>query len=738
MVIFNRKLTDFFGRPKENSRLKKERIMSKVKLFIWILASVLLCAPVAFCDADAENNDDSLENTLDELAALGLDPDLIERDSFRKGTAPENFKERSGAEYKPSHNEEPNIPAQCWIETGYGTQNACLFCHSNYLSKEKHGNSYPIADDQIFYSFPTPELNRILWRNTIFPQEISTRLEKEGIVIPDPEDVSYMRKDNWKELYDRVRTNYPKRWLIPDDDEFLLFPALNPAHLYPEKQPDPTEGNKHGYIDQEGFVRDEQNDYTGWRAVNFFPYGIFTPLTGSVSGIYIRLPEIFRTDAAIVDVTLYKKNLDILERNIKNQKLTEKAYLGDASGVPVEKGFFPAGTEFAHPLHYVDLNADGESGERLDGVADQKGSDYEFPGTRSKRVKEIRYMYKWKSVTLEEITEDAHPENLVLGQEGQGWIDNNMGWIIAGYIENRQGALRAQTTEELMQCLGCHGMTGNTVDSVWSFPRKLPGNKGWRDMNYGEYNSQHPDRTALPDYRHGNTDSGEFGFFYKVVVGADLFGIMPDEVANELRAYAKNKGGSLQPEEDLDAILDDHGLIEMPRDQRKNLLTKRQQLMRSFVNDRAYLAKTEGSEDPCIKGTLFYPSESTMKKNLHLYRQIVLDQSFNLGKDIFGSEEGHVPFSFRSDGTVKNIKGEIIPAGEIITSRPHDKGGQGTTPTGIASVDQDGNLAGTDGNPVDIDASPEKVAGHLSTGGTFEPFYNPILSDIPLTEPGAK
>jgi hypothetical protein len=127
-----------------------------------------------------------------------------------------------------------------------------------------------------------------------------------------------------------------------------------------------------------------------------------------------------------------------------------------------------------------------------------------------------------------------------------------------------------------------------------------------------------------------------------------------------------------------------------------------------------------------------------MKKNLHLYRQIVLDQSFNLGKDIFGSEEGHVPFSFRSDGTVKNIKGEIIPAGEIITSRPHDKGGQGTTPTGIASVDQDGNLAGTDGNPVDIDASPEKVAGHLSTGGTFEPFYNPILSDIPLTEPGAK
>ena len=87
-------------------------------------------------------------------------------------------------------------------------------------------------------------------------------------------------------------------------DPFQLFPALNPSHLFPFKD-DPTDKNSHGYIDQEGFVKDQNNQYTGWRAVNFFPYAIFTPLTGSVSGIYIRLPKSYMSIEGKVDISTY-------------------------------------------------------------------------------------------------------------------------------------------------------------------------------------------------------------------------------------------------------------------------------------------------------------------------------------------------------------------------------------------------------------------------------------------------
>ena len=86
----------------------------------------------------------------------------------------------------------------------------------------------------------------------------------------------------------------------------------------------------------------------------------------------------------------------------------------------------------------------------------------------------------------------------------------------------------------------------------------------------------------------------------------------------------------------------------------------------------------------------------------------------------------------RSDGTVKNAASEIIPVCEIIVSRPYDEEGTGTTPTGIVKVNDDGEAVDTAGNPVDIESSPENAVGHISTGGTFDTMYNPILSDIPI------
>ena len=713
-------------------------------IVVSLTAMALLLVLLGACQGEIEEDQALLSNVQADLkSSTGLVGEIVSGESFAKGIAPEDYQARTGVNYRPSFNEHPGIPEQCWIETGYGTQNACKYCHTDYLSKLGHGNNIPIGEDQILYSFPTPALNKIAWRNITHPQEITTRLSQEGISIPHSHDqalLDYVRQDNWTGTYMKARSSGDESWnnLAESGNSFQLFPALDPRNLFPFRKNDPTGGGTHGYIDPEGFVRNSEDNYTGWRAINFFPYSIFTPLTGSVSGIYIRLPEPFMQTAREFDLVTYKHNLDLLEANIKNQPLVATLYAGDAGSVPINKGFFPLGTEFAHPLHYVDLNADGDSGMRPNGVSGNNGVAYEFPGTRSKRVKEIRYMYKWKAVTLEELAEPG-----VEGEDGyqrflsnsrQGWIDNGAGWILAAYIEDRKGNLRPQTTEELVQCKGCHALTGNTVDSVWSFQRKLPEDSGWRDMNYGEYNARTPEVTRLPDFENLSAGMGVLGYFFYTVVGADLFGVTPSELKEELLAYAskQNLVESLKLEHPLQEIFDDEALKNMERDSRQRLLLQRQNIMRHYAREKAYLDHDEKSDAYFIRGSVFYPSEQTMQENIQGYYKIVLDQSFNLSKHVFGEQPEGIPFTFRSDGTVLDADRKIIPVGEVINGRPWGEDGVGTTPTGIVEVNDEGLPVNAEGVPVDLGEHPEQAAGHVSTGGTFDMMYNSILSDIPV------
>jgi hypothetical protein len=697
---------------------------------------VLLCLfAVVFIMCGREN--EHANEVANELAAFGMNPQVISAEDFLLGTAPLNFQELSGAPYKPSHNEEPNIPPQCWIETSYGTQNACKYCHTDYLTGIRHGNAFDIGEDQILFSFPTANLNHILWRNIIYPHEIEQRLAEEGIAIPSLEDVDYVRQDNWRPAFAKARANGNTDWINFDDidSDWSLFPALNPDHLFPYEPDNPTGNGTHGYVGPEGFVMDEAGQYTGWRAVNFFPYTIFTPLTGSVSGIYIRLPEAFMTYNGVFDVEVYKQNLALLEQNIKNQQMETSTYAGDASDLAVNKGFYPVGTEFAHPLHYVDLAADGGKGNNLEAVSGTGQLDYAFPGTRAKRVKEIRYMFKWKEVDLDDIAIDEDEENgyaEYVGREGQGWVDNDAGWILAAYIEDRHGNLRPQTTEELVQCIGCHGNVGNTVDAVWSFQRKLPGDEGWGEMDYGNYDAANPTRTQLQDYLHMGSEMGELGYFYYTVVGADLYGVMPSEVQEELTRFIEEDGMG----EELGLIFsagilfDDDQLKNLGTNERKAILLERQRVMRHYASESAYLDYDGAADKYFVKGSVFYPTPLTMKANIQAYRKIVLDQSYNLGKDVFGSEAEHVPFTFRSDGTVVNHLGAIIPVGQVITSRPYDEEGVGTTPTGLVAVNEDGEPIDAEGIPVGEEFY--RAVGHISKGGTFDMMYNPILSDRPF------
>jgi hypothetical protein len=695
---------------------------------------------IAWIATSQESSPEERAGLVEELRqATGLEGVFVSGEDFANGVAPEDFHERTGAGYKPSYNEDPDVPEQCWIETGYGTQNACKYCHTDYLAGIGHGNRLPIGEDQILYSFPTPGLNRIPWRNVIHPEEVTTRLDREGIEVPhshDPRLPSYVRADNWTEAYLRARGTGDFSWNNPAErgKPMQLFPALDPRNLFPEKNPNPTDGGSHGFVDSEGFVRDRESRFTGWRAVNFFPYAIFTPLTGSVSGIYIRLPAEFTRQDGSFRLETYQRNLQLLEANIKNRPLGETHYAGDASRVPIERGFYPVGTEFAHPLHYVDLHADGDAGPSPNGVAGGEGLAYEFPGTRAKRVKEIRYMYKWKSVTLEDL---ADPEvrgeggyELFLAGDRQGWLENKAGWILAGYIEDRGGRLRPQTAEEMVQCKGCHALSGNTIDSVWSFQRKLPGDDGWGEMSYGHYDEESPSRTRLHDYENLSAGMGELGYFYYTVVGGDLFGVLPSELKNELRRHAVDNdlAGKWQLKHPLDEIFDDDALKNMPRSSRQAVLLERQRIMRDYADAKAYLSP----DTDFIKGDVLYPTEQTMLENIRSYYKIVLDQSFNSSKHSFGDQPDGIPFTYRSDGTVLDSERRAIPVGEVITGRPWGEDGVGITPTGIVRVNERGEPVDDEGNPVDVTRSPERAAGHVTRGGTFDMLYNPILSDRPV------
>lgn len=714
-------------------------MIGKIKSTVFSVSIILiLLLFLNFCTKKAEKpQKEELDYLAEYEKIIGLKAEYISYENFQKGIEPPDYQQRTGAPYKPSYNEDPAIPAQCWIETSYGTQNACKYCHTNYLAEIKHGNNFPIAEDQILFSFPSPNLNKVNWKNVINPEEIIQRLKEEGIKVPQPDDfeiLTYVRNDNWRAAYKTARPSGDDSWnnLSNAESDFQLFPALNPDDLFPYSDKNPTDDATHGYIDQQGFIRNNKNEYTGWRAVNFFPYAIFTPLTGSVSGIYIKLPGNFMTKDGKLDIEVYMKNLDLLAKNIKNQKIDSEFYYGDAANIRVTKGFYPVGTEFAHPLHYVDLNADGETGVNLDGLNQNKTADYEFPGTRSKRVKEIRYMYKWKDVNLNDIgIKESEGIPKAIGKEWKGWIDNNAGWIIAAYIENREGELRPQTTEELLQCLGCHSSVGNTIDAVWSFQRKLPRELGWQEMNYGDYKKSRPDKTRLHDYYNQNAEMGELEYFYYTVVGADLFGVMPVEIETELTKYAEENNliRALGLKNNLQLIFDDEKLKNMKKAKRKEILTERAKIMRHYASSMSYLFYDSDSGNYYIKGNIFYPFPSTMKANIAGYMRLLLDQSFNLGKNVFGTQPENIPFTFRSDGTVLNGDRKIIPIGQVITSRPWGDDGVGITPTGIVKVNEKGEPIDEQGNVVDIEKKPEKAVGHIRKGGTFETMYNPIITD---------
>lgn len=608
-----------------------------------------------------------------------------------------------------------HIPAQCYIETSNGTQNACQFCHTNGLYDIKLGNNLPqagaearLGNLQLDYSFapfnqqaPLATVNR--WENTLTPEKLLEAVTLLGLNPAQWDMRSYIRQDNWSAAFAQ-RPGDPKHWDGQSDTPFRLFPALAPDDL-----PAQDDGFVRTASEKRGFFRDGQGWNTGWRAVNFMPYGIFSPMTGSVSGIYVRLPALFMQDEnGAFNLDIYKQNLDLVERAVQDRLLPEDGnhYVGQAKGVLLYRGEYPVGTEFAHPLHYVDVAADGAN-----------PLISRFPGTRAQRVKEIRYMYKWKEFHHQDFRPGDKEEGLpVYGNSSQGWVDNGVGWYLAGFIEDKNGTLRPQNIEEMTQCIGCHSGvfnseagnsftsgTGNTVDSTWALPRKFPGAAGWGEMNYLGYKAKSgfgpndtPGRAAMGDPLNRYANKGELRYYLDNVVGASLYGDMPSAIERFLGSIIQTARGYPQ----------NWPAIDTSSPQAFNASQKlRLSLMRSMTARGDYL-----DIDNTVQGALLYPPEHDALAAAARYRQVVVTQRYTRGKDVFPQTPVNFRYMRETKDAFTHADGSAYALGDIITDRSVD------LESPVKDTYHVGNV------PTLIDANKS-----FADGGTYNPAYIPLL-----------
>ncbi len=616
-------------------------------------------------------------------------------------------------------NPHAHIPAQCYVETSHGAQNACLFCHTDGVAALALGNNNPqagantnVGNLQAEYAFGvvnypfTINASVTPWINTLRPEILHAEVAARGVDPARWDMRAWVREDNWSPAHAR-RKGVANTWDSGTDSPFRLFPALSPTDL-----PAQDDGFVRSTSAGRGLFSDSRGRNTGWRAINFMPYGIFTPLTGSVSGIYIRLAEPFmKNTAGDFDLATYVANLELVERNIQDRLAGQTHYIGAAASVALVRGQYPLGTEFAHPLHYVDVDADGTS------------ATSPFPGLRARRVKEVRWMYKARAWHPDEFGNALKDESApVYASRDQGWIENGTGWLLAGWIEDADGRLRAQTPAELTQCVGCHSGnvrqsdigqnavftsgTGNTIDATWSLPRKLAGASGWRKMDYLGYRAgtaatddATPGRLGTAEPINRGLGKGEFRIFLDYVVGASLYGDMPATIERFLGTQISLNNGYAANWPRLDtavAALDAEAIRDIQR--------QRLALIRAFTARGGHL-DARGR----IRAELFLPTRSDAFAAAARYRQVVVTQRYTFGKDVFAQ----TPFSLRyfrtADTAYPHQDGQPYELGEPITDRPINARvadftyGIGVTPT---LIDEEREFA---------------------AGGTFVGDYVPLL-----------
>lgn len=406
------------------------------------------------------------------------------------------------------YNREAVIPPMCYTRTE-NSNNPCYVCHQD--ARDGRENVMNDGELQESYSFSDLGLTNH-WQNLFVD-----RTDKAS-AISDQAILAWIGQDNYSELPERLVKEQFKGWK----------PDLQNLQLGAEA------------FDQYGFAKDGSH----WVAFNYKPFpSTFWPTNGSTDDVMIRLPEVYRQDEqGQYSLDIYRANLAIVEAQIKgfdrisslpidekmigkdlngDQELSTveqitnvRAYVGKAKDHYIDTYLYPEGTEFLHTVRYVGVSDGGDIGV-------------------STRMKEVRYMKKWRSYPKGTLARYYQEENFdkeagnlpgftLLGDWG---LDNDMGWSVQGFIENKQGRLRVATHEENLYCMGCHSSIGSTIDKTFSFARKLDGAAGWGYINLKGMrdapNLSEPKTTGQPV-------KGEIATYFERAGGGDEFRSNPE------------------------------------------------------------------------------------------------------------------------------------------------------------------------------------------------------------------
>lgn len=503
-------------------------------------------------------------------------------------------------------NEAAYITSQCYTKTedddsSDSVYNPCYACHMRSVAPN-YVDDYELQQE---YSFP--EVARTNpWTNLF--EDRTDRIAS----ISDDDILTYVKESNY----------------FTEDGEIVLAQRMNNVPLDWDYDGD---GQWDGYtpdcyynFDEDGFDRDPQGTDTGWRAFAYYPFlGTFWPTNGSTDDVIIRLAPSFRqNESGVVDRTVYKVNLAIVEalvtrRNIpiesvdetilgvdldkdgdlataeiitydwaplegRNMSFVGEAKLDQAAGtVHLAAGLYPEGTEFIHSVRYVDVTEDNKIG-------------------LAPRMKELRYMIKRTWQTYAELEDAAAEEikekndfpdrtNLYVGDMERG-VNSDTGWLLQGFIEDIDGELRPQSFEETTYCIGCHGGIGATTDSVFSFSRKL----GYTSYQNGWY---HWSQKGLDGVKEPKVKIRNAGVYYEYSYYL-MYNRSGSEFRNNEEVQEKffNADGSIN-EYMLDLLHDDITVLINPSPERALQLNK---AYRTIVMDQDFILGRDANITPIV------------------------------------------------------------------------------------------------------------------------------------------
>ena len=488
------------------------------------------------------------------------------------------------------------ITSMCYTKTEDKStekiSNPCYSCHT----KGKEPNYYNDSTLQKEYNFP-PSLMKNPYSNLF--KDRSSEVE----AISDADILEYIQKSNY----------------FDSDGEIILADSL--PHEWNGYRPD-----CHFNFDDEGFDRDENNDYTLWRAFRYYPFlGTFWPTNGSTDDVMIRLEESFSQNAELAfDKETYTINLAIVEALVKQEDVNlsfgvdenkygvdlnqngtldtatqivlasydRLSYVGEAKEklqngeLHLALGLFPENTEFLHSVRYLDWNEQTEEVQL------------------SARMKELRYAKKQSWKTYSEIQRVASAElwesqangsneavmSNFRGNYEEG-LNNELGWIYQGFIEDKNGALRPQTHEETIGCMGCHSHLGATTDSIFAFARKFKGS----DKTQNDYGWNHWTQKGLNNIKEPIVPYKNLGEKYEY-----SFYLQNNHSANEFRNNDEVKekffdtNGSIK-QDMQNALHDDISLLLLPSKIRALTLDKAYRVM---VTEQSYIFGRDANAQP--------------------------------------------------------------------------------------------------------------------------------------------